>query len=189
VLVALSGAYLLAVSTGVSYAVAAAAGHPGVVAKASVGASIANIVLTASLAPVFGIWGILAGTVVALSGGAIAQVALVHRRFDLPAASYVGAIAPALRTYMLLAVPVAILSYADLVHSRVGRAVLFVVLSTAYLVACGAWALRSGRLPPTVANRLSRLVRLRARPQRAASEPAEPAPPPASQAAEPVRNG
>ncbi len=199
VLVALSGAYLLSVSTGVSYAVAAAAGHPGVVAKASVGASVANIVLTASLAPLFGIWGVLAGTVVALSMGAIAQMVLVHRRFDLPAASYVGAITPPLRTYLLLALPVAALSYAHVVRGRVAEAVLFVVLSVAYLAACGAWAVRSGRLPPAVTRRFARLRWLRPRSQPAPPTAAEPpagtptseallAPPPGP-AAEPARHG
>jgi O-antigen/teichoic acid export membrane protein len=160
-LVALSAAYLLPVSTGVSYAIAVAAGQPGVVAKASVGASIANIVLTAGLAPVFGIWGVLAGTVVALSGGAIAQTVLVHKRYDLPAASYLGAIVPALRTYALLAVPVAALSYSHVVHSRVGEALLFVALSIAYVAACMAWAVKARRLPLAVTSRVPRIAWLR----------------------------
>ena len=187
VLVALSAAYLLAVSTGVSYAVAVAAGHPGVVAKASVGASIANIVLTAGLAPLFGIWGILAGTVVALSAGAIVQTVLVHRRYDLPAASYLGAIVPALRTYVLLAVPVAALSYSHVVHGRLGSALLIVALSIAYLGACGGWALRSGRLPPSVAERISRPRWLHAH-SNASPPAADAAVPPPSPPAQPVRN-
>jgi O-antigen/teichoic acid export membrane protein len=198
VLVALSGAYLLPVSTGVSYAVAAAAGQPGVVAKASVGASVANIVLTAALAPLFGIWGVLTGTVVALSAGAIVQMVLVHRRFDLPTASYLGAIAPALRTYLLLAAPVAALSYAHLVHTRAGEAALFVVLSIAYLAACGAWAVRSNRLPPAITRRFTRVrwLRPRARPESSVTEPDTPSPgqptepgaPTPHAPSEPVRN-
>jgi O-antigen/teichoic acid export membrane protein len=159
------------------------------VAKASVGASIANIVLTASLAPLFGIWGILAGTVVALSGGAVAQMVLVHRRFDLPAASYVGTIAPALRTYLLLALPVAALSYAHVVHGRVGQAVLFVVLSGAYLAACGVWAVRDGRLPPAITRRFARVRWLRPRPQAGPPTPTEPVVAASGAPAEPVRHG
>jgi O-antigen/teichoic acid export membrane protein len=172
VLVALSGAYLLSVSTGVGYAVAVAAGHPGVVAKASVGASIANILLTASLAPAFGVWGVLAGTVVALSGGAVAQMILVHRRFDLPASSYVGAVAPALRMHVILAAPVAVISYAHLVHGRAGQTVLFVLLSVGYLAACGIWAVRSGRLPEAITRRVGGVSWLRpdTRPARPAPE-------------------
>jgi O-antigen/teichoic acid export membrane protein len=161
VLVALSTAYLLAVSTGVGYAVAVAAGAPGVVAKASVGASLANIVLTASLAPLFGIWGVLAGTVVALSAGAIAQMLMVHRRFSLPTSLYVGAIAPALRIYVALAIPVAAIAYAGLVHGRGASAVLFVLLSLAYGIACASWAVRAGRLPHALTDRLPRVGWLR----------------------------
>jgi O-antigen/teichoic acid export membrane protein len=161
VLVALAGAYLLNVSTGVGYGVAVAAGQPGVVAKSAVGAMVANIVLTASLAPLFGIWGVLGGTVLALSAGAIAQVVLVHRRYHLPASSYLGAIAPALRTYVILATPVAVISYAHVVHGRGAQAVMFVALSLAYLGACMTWALRAGRLPPTLTSRLPRVAWLR----------------------------
>jgi O-antigen/teichoic acid export membrane protein len=161
VLVALSAAYLLAVSTGVSYAVATAAGHPGVVARTSVGTSVANIVLTASLAPLFGIWGVLAGTVVALSGGAIAQIVFVHHRFSLPLPPYLRAIGPALRAYGALAVPVAVISYAGVVHGRGAVAIVFVALSLAYIGACMAWAVRARRLPPTLTSRLPRVAWLR----------------------------
>jgi O-antigen/teichoic acid export membrane protein len=161
VLVALSSAYLLSVSTGVGYGVAVAVGYPSVAAKSAVGASIANIILTASLAPVFGVWGVLAGTVVALSGGAIAQVIMVHRRFAFPASSYLGAIGPALRTYVILAAPVAVIAYSHLVHHRSGQALLFGLLSLAYMGACMAWAVRAGRLPPALTSRLPRLAWLR----------------------------
>jgi O-antigen/teichoic acid export membrane protein len=161
VLVALASAYLLGVSTGVGYGITVAAGEPGLVAKASVGTMVANIVLTASLAPVFGVWGVLGGTVVALSAGAIAQVVLVHRRYRLPATSYLGAIGPALRVYVILAAPVAVISYAHIVHGRAAQAVMFVALSLAYLGACMTWAMKAGRLPPTLTSRLPRVGWLR----------------------------
>ncbi len=164
VLVALSGAYLLSVSTGVGYAVVVAAGEPGIVAKVAVAAAVANIVLTASLAPLFGIWGVLAGTVLALSAGAVVQMIMVHRRFSWPLSSYVAAIRPPLRIYALLAAPVAAISYTHLAHSRGAAALLFVLLSLAYLGACGAWAVRAGRLPAAVTSRLPRLGFLRTSP-------------------------
>jgi O-antigen/teichoic acid export membrane protein len=161
VLAALCGAYLLAVSTGVSYSVAVAAGEPGIVARASVGAAVANIILTVALAPLFGVWGVLAGTVVALSGGAIAQVILVHRRYELPLASYVGAVAPPLRAYALFAVPVAVICWSAPLHGRVVEGVVLVAVASAYALACAAWALRSGRLPGAITSRLPAFVRLR----------------------------
>jgi O-antigen/teichoic acid export membrane protein len=161
VLVGLASAYLLGVSTGVSYAVAMAVGEPVVVAKAAVGASVANILLTAALAPMFGVWGVLAGTVVALSAGAVAQMMLVHHRFSLPASAYVDAVAPALRAYVILAAPVAVVSYSHVVRGRGAAALLFAALSLGYLGACAAWAVRAGRLPPALTNRLPRVAWLR----------------------------
>jgi O-antigen/teichoic acid export membrane protein len=171
ILVALSAAYLLAVSTGIGYSIAVAAGQPSVVAKAAVGAAVLNIVLTASLAPVFGIWGVLGGTVVALSVGAIGQMLMVHRRLSWPVSSYFRAIGPPLRVYVLLTLPVAAISYAGLVHGRAASAGLFVSLSLSYLAACGAWALRAGRLPALITRRLPRVSWLQP-PRRA--EPAVP---------------
>jgi O-antigen/teichoic acid export membrane protein len=162
VLVALSLAYVVTASTGVGYGVASAAGNPGVVAQASVGTAILNIVLTVSLAPLFGIWGILAGTVVALSSGALVQALLVHRRFELSGSAYRRAVAPALGAYALLAVPVAALAYAGLFHGRVVEAVVLIVLAVLYLGSCGRWVVRSGRLPVSIRKRLGRRMWLQA---------------------------
>ncbi len=155
VLVGLGAAYLGGVSTGVSYAVALAAGEPGIVAKTAVGTAVVNIVLTAGLAPVFGIWGVLSGTVVALTAGALAQVVLVQRRFGLPASDFVDATIPALRAYTLFALPVVALCYAAPIHGRGAQAVVLVLCCATYALACAAWALRAGRLPASIANRLS----------------------------------
>lgn len=157
IVVALSAAYLIGVSTGVGYGVAVAAGQPDVVAKVSIGTALANVAFTVALAPLFGIWGILAGTVVALTGGSIAQVILVNRRFDLPAGSYFGAVGSALGTYTALAAPLALISYAHIVHGRGAEAASFVLLSLVYMGVCGAWALKTGRLPSALTSRLPRL--------------------------------
>jgi O-antigen/teichoic acid export membrane protein len=156
VLVALCAAYLTGVSTVAGYAVAIAAGEPGIVARTSLAAAGANIVLTAGLAPLFGIWGVLAGTVVALGGGSLAQVVMVHRRFGLPLSAYTDAVVPALGFFGLAAAPVAALAYAAPVHSRLSAAALLAVLAGAYLLACGAWAARAGRLPGAVLRLLAR---------------------------------
>lgn len=160
VLVALCGAYLIAVSTGVGYGVAIAAGEPGIVAKTSVATAIANLVLTAALAPLFGIWGVLSGTVVALTVGALAQVAYVHRRYGLPARAYLDAVGPALRTYVLFAIPVAALSYSPLFPSRAAAILALLAVSAAYLFACLSWASRSHRLPAAVAAHMPRIAGL-----------------------------
>ncbi len=161
VLVALCGAYLIAVSTGVGYGMSRAAGEPGLVARTSVATALANIVLTSILGPIFGIWGVLSGTVVALSAGAIVQVIYIHRHYHLPAAVYLDAVGPALRTYALLAVPVAIVSYSHVVAGRGPTAVAVVVLGAGYALACLTWASRTGRLPSAVSDRLRRIPLVR----------------------------
>lgn len=157
VLVGLSVAYLLSASTGVGYGVAVAAGKPGIVARTSVGAAAANIVLTAALAPFFGLYGILAGTVVALTAGSIAQVVLVHRRFQLPAVAYRHAVGPALCVYAALAAPVAAFAYAVSLHNRGEEAIALLVLCVTYLIACGKWAGHAQRLPSVITRRVPML--------------------------------
>jgi O-antigen/teichoic acid export membrane protein len=146
----------------VGYAVAVAAGEPGIVARTAVGTGLANILLTACLAPVFGPWGVLAGTVVALTGGAIAQVIVVQRRFELRGRDYVDAVIPALRAYVSLALPVLVFCYANPVHGRAAQAITLVIVCALYILACAAWALRAGRLPQAIASRLPTVGWLRA---------------------------
>lgn len=157
VLVSLCAAYLLSVPTATGYGIAVAAGDPGIVAYTSVATAVANIALTVALAPIFGLRGILAGTVLALTGGAIAQVVLVQHRLKLPATAYVGAVAPALRAYALFAIPIAVVCYGLEFDDRGTEALLLVALSMAYTLACVRWARRAGRLPSALASRIPRL--------------------------------
>jgi len=158
VLVALTAAYLLAASTAPGFGVAIAAGDPGIVARTSIITAVANVILTIALAPAFGIWGVLGGTVLALSAGSIGQVVAVHRRFALPAGTYVDAVVPALRWYGILAIPVAAVCYGADVRGRGVQAVVLLTVAAAYLAACFVWALRAGRLPHAVVSRLPRLA-------------------------------
>jgi O-antigen/teichoic acid export membrane protein len=169
VLVGLSVAYLASASTGTSYALAIAAAEPEIVARSAVAAAIANVVLTAALAPVLGIWGVLAGTVVALTLGALAQVFLVHRRFSIPLRHYVDAVVPPLVVCTVLALPVLAVSYSRPVHGRVVQGIMLVVISTAYLAVCGAWAVRARRLPASLIGNLPWLARLHRSPRRRAA--------------------
>ncbi len=88
VLAALSLAYVLSTTTGVGFSFAYAAGFPGLPAVSAVVTAAANVVSTAALAPAFGIWGVLTGTVIAFSAGALLQVLLVHRRLQMPLVLY-----------------------------------------------------------------------------------------------------
>ncbi|HZU76670.1 MAG TPA: oligosaccharide flippase family protein, partial [Dehalococcoidia bacterium] len=89
ILPALAIPYLVSMSSDVGRVVAFAAGDPSVVARTAVYTAVANLILTATLAPVFGLWGVLGGTVVALTGGALIQLRLVQHQFGLSGASYI----------------------------------------------------------------------------------------------------
>jgi O-antigen/teichoic acid export membrane protein len=160
VLAVLCLAYVASASSGVGYVVGAAAGDPGVAARAATGTAIANLLLTVALAPLFGVWGVLAGTMVALTGGSLAQVVMVHRRFGLSLRSYLDAVVPTLRICVLLAAPGAIIAYSGLVQGRVLEAVVVAVISLVYGLLYARWAVCAERVPETVGRWLSRFVPL-----------------------------
>jgi O-antigen/teichoic acid export membrane protein len=154
VLAALSLAYVANVSSGSGYVLAAAAGEPGIAARASAGTAVANLAFTAALGPAFGVWGVLAGTVIALTGGALVQVVMINRRFSLPLGAYFAAVIPALRFCVVLAVPVAALSYSGVITGRALQACAVIVLSLAFVAVYGAWTVRTGRVPEAIGRRV-----------------------------------
>lgn len=162
VLPALCIAYLAGVSSDVAKVVASAAGDPSPVARTAVGTAAVNLVVTVALAPIFGLWGVLAGTVVALTGGALIQVRLVHRRFSLPRRAYARAVLPTLRPCVLLAAPVFAIAYSHIIHGRLASAVAVVLLSVAYMVIYALLALRAGRVPQRLVARVPRRWRITA---------------------------
>ena len=146
ILAALSVAYIASASSGVGYVVAAAASDPGIAARVATGTAILNIALTVALAPSFGIWGVLSGTVIALTAGALAQVALIHRRFSLSQRAYRDAVVPALNVCVLLATPIAVFSYTQTLENRVVQACAVIGISGAYTALYARWAIRAGRV-------------------------------------------
>jgi O-antigen/teichoic acid export membrane protein len=169
VVAALSLSYLANVSSGVAYVLAAAAGQPGLAARTAIGTAIANLLVTAALARFFGLWGVLAGTVVALSVGALVQVAMIHWRFALPAREYREAVLPTLAVCFTLAAPIALFAYTADVDGRLAAAAFVLVTAAAYIVLFARWAMRNGRLPIRVGRWLSGVPLLGSQVQAAAS--------------------
>jgi O-antigen/teichoic acid export membrane protein len=147
VLPALVIPYLATVSSDLTKVVASASGDPSQVARIAVGTAVANLAVTASLAPVFGLWGVLVGTVVALTAGALFQVSMVQRRFALPAGAYTHAVLPSLRLCVALAAPVAVLAYSGVVQGRALQAVTVVLVSAVYGSVYLALSVRADRVP------------------------------------------
>lgn len=83
----LSVAFALSTTTGGAMTVAVAAGRPGLPARSASAVVVVNVVLTLSLAPFFGLTGVLIGTCAAELLGTVAIFVLFHRAFGVPAAA------------------------------------------------------------------------------------------------------
>ena len=156
ILVALSIAYIVNTTTGVGYATAYAEGLPGVPARAAIASAIANVALTVSLTPIFGLWGTLTGTVLALTAGAFYQVVLLHRELAIAMSRYWRGVLPAMVLSAGLATPVAVAAVISATAPRWGQAGLCFALGAAFSVAYVWLAARRGMLPDALSRRLPR---------------------------------
>lgn len=156
ILIGLSLAYIINTTTGVGNALAYADGKPGIAARAASTTAVVNIVLTVGLAPLFGVWGVMAGTIVALSAGALYQVVLVHRHFEIPLRQYLDATRPSFLVAFTLAIPVILVAALSPDLSRFVQAAMCICLATLYLGCYFYGALRLGVLPGTITRLLQR---------------------------------
>jgi O-antigen/teichoic acid export membrane protein len=108
VVVLLTLAYLCSMSCEVGMNIATSDGRPGLVASNSILTAAVNIALTVALAPLLGFWGVLAGTVLALSAGSARWVIRFHRTYRLPADDYFRAVLPPAALSLGLAAPFAL---------------------------------------------------------------------------------
>lgn len=137
-------AYAVNITTGVGSTIAIGAGHPGMVAANSLLIAAMNVVFTVALAPIFGLWGVVAGTFLALTAGSILFTWKVLRLFELPARDFLAGVLPTAALAVGLALPPAALSL--LIGTPDGR-----VPAIAWLAVCCLiyllpyWALASWR--------------------------------------------
>jgi O-antigen/teichoic acid export membrane protein len=108
VLIVLALAYAVTVTTGVGSTLAMAEGRPGLVAIYAVVTAGSNIVLTLALAPLFELWGVLAGTAIATILGSLLFVRAHSRLHDLEWGDYLSAVLPVTALCLVLAVPAAL---------------------------------------------------------------------------------
>lgn len=94
VVVLLTLAYLCATSCEVAMNIATSDGRPGLVASNSILTASANVALTLVLAPLFGFWGVLAGTVLALTLGSMVFIVRYNRAYGTTWGDYLGAVVP-----------------------------------------------------------------------------------------------
>jgi O-antigen/teichoic acid export membrane protein len=135
-------AYLVNLTTGAGSTIAIAAGHPGMVSLNAILIAALNVVLTVALAPVFGLWGVVAGTGLALILGAIRFNVRFLRRFGIPWRDYLASVAPSGLLAFGLGIPPAALAFVVGVPSNRWSAALLFVLSVA-IYAIPYWLLAS----------------------------------------------
>ncbi len=141
-------AYFVNVTTAVGTTTAIGAGHPGIASANSVLIAAANVVLTVALAPIFGLWGVVGGTFLAVTLGSMAFNARFLRLFALPARDFFSAVVPTAALALGLGVPSAALAIAVGVPSGRVTAIPLLLLSTAaYAIPYWLIATRRGYLP------------------------------------------
>lgn len=144
----LSLAYVVNITTGVGSTIALAAGHPGFVSLNSVLTAGLNLVLTLALGPWLGLWGVVAGTSIALTVGSVVFTARFLRLFELPARDFFAGVLPPGVLAVGLALPLA--PVALLVGEPDGRlsaALLLGAVAVAYVLSYWFLASRFSYLP------------------------------------------
>jgi hypothetical protein len=173
VMFVLTAANFVNVASGVAMTLSLAGGEPGLVASNAMLVAAVNLALTAALAPVLGLWGVLAGTFGAITGGTLIFIARFQRRWGVPAPAFAAAVRTPAALALGLAVPIALaeLVLDDRPPTRATAAAATLGIVAAYLIPYWLLASRLGILPAPL-----RLGALRARLRRRNAN--GPAPPP-----------
>jgi O-antigen/teichoic acid export membrane protein len=166
VLVLLAIAYAVTVTTGVGSTLAMAEGRPGLVAVYAIVAAGANLALTIALAKPFGLWGVLAGTVIAGSLGSLFFVNAYNKLHDLDWGDYLGAVLPSALLCLALSVPAALwyLLGGTVPDRRLPALVGAAAIALAFTIPYWLVSSRLGLIPERLAP--SRVLRLGSRSRR-----------------------
>jgi O-antigen/teichoic acid export membrane protein len=153
----LSAAYLVNITTGAATTLAVGAGQPGLAAVNSVQIAILNVLLTVALAPLFGLWGVVAGTAVALIIGSTVFNVRFLRLFELPERTFWESVRPPLGLAFGLAIPAAALALlVGLPEDRALAVALLAASMLSYLPPYWLLASRRGLLPEKLSYPLRR---------------------------------
>jgi O-antigen/teichoic acid export membrane protein len=150
VLILLAIAWFVNMLTAVPFALLQSDGRPGLPGAVTTLTAAMNIAFTIALAPIFGLWGVLAGTIAAVSIGAVVLLVRFHRIYAAPLRDLVAAAGPPTALVVGLAVPFAIwhaLPGSDAPDGRMDALVGLIVSTALYGGAYWLWASRLGILP------------------------------------------
>lgn len=143
IIVLLSVAYAVNMSTGVAMTLVVADGAPGLVAQMAGALVVLNVGATLGAAPVFGLWGVLVATAMAQIVTCAAFMVRFHRRYSLGLGPFLEATAKPTALTFVLAIPFGIwyLLGASIPEGRFLALVGVVLTGGVYFVAC--WLLES----------------------------------------------
>ena len=148
VLIVLSISHFFGLAAGVAVTLAMGAGQANMLALTAVLSAAVNILLTLALAPLFGTWGVLAGTFVAIAIGAVAFLRNFHREFQVPAADFARSIGPPAALALAVGIPFAVYDVlVDAPATRLAAAALLAATVLLYGLAYWFLASRLGFLP------------------------------------------
>ena len=131
VFVLLTLANCVNLTTGVAFSISLGEGRAGMIAAVS-GLTVAlNIVFTIALTPLFGLWGVIAGTMIAIVGGCAVFLVYFHRVHGLPGRDYLRAAGVPALVALAAGLPIALFDVAD--HIGDGERVRALVATMAFL--------------------------------------------------------
>jgi O-antigen/teichoic acid export membrane protein len=110
VVLILSVAFSVNLGSGVAGAIVAADGRVGLSARYMVLGALLNVCATAAAAPLFGYYGVVAATGVAITAATVAFLVHFHRTYGLDPAAFWRAIAPPALLAVGLAAPIALIT-------------------------------------------------------------------------------
>jgi O-antigen/teichoic acid export membrane protein len=149
IVVLLSCAFSVSLTTGVAMTLVVSDGHPGLVAQTAFLVVILNVTSTIAVAPIFGLWGVLIATVGAEIVASAVFLVRFHRRYGFGWADFRRAVGPPAAMTLLTAVPFAALYAAGLsAPSSRGPALLGAVATGGtYALVCWVVGSRTEMLP------------------------------------------
>lgn len=161
IMVALCVAYAPTIMNGVGMTTAMGDGEAGIVASNAVLAPALKIPLSIGLGVLFGLWGILGGTFLALTIATLVFTWRFHMMYGVPWREFWDAVLPPAALAIVVALPLALIDLlaGDLTGSRLQDAVVLVVISGIYGGVYWVVASRLGWLPDRMTlGRLRRKV-------------------------------
>lgn len=160
ILIVLCFGYTANVLTGVATTLAMADGRPAFVSRNAIAGAALNLVLAVALAPLLGLWGVMAATVISIVALSATLLVRFFSDYGLLAADAVRAfvIPSSLSCALLVPLVPIVIATAPLATSRLSAAALLAAVTAAYAIPYWLLAGRAGLLPERI-----RLAALRSR--------------------------